>query len=303
MSTTLPAARAWLPRLLLLNLVVEIGIVITGGLVRLTGSGLGCPTWPECVPGSYVPTHEQEEGIHKIIEFGNRTLTGVLGIVAVLLLIALYRWARERRELIVGTWIVMAGIAAQAIVGGITVRTGLNPWIVAFHLLCSMLLIAVSAWLYWRQRQPGGATRSLVHPLVERTVWALTAVAALVFVLGAIVTGSGPHSGDADTPARTGFDPRTIAWLHADAVMLFIGIAVAVWLGAKLSGRTDEPARAWAVVLFVTLAQGLIGYVQYLTKLPEVLVLTHMLGASLLVVAIVRAIVLSREPVAASPTD
>ena len=301
MSTTPPAARPWVSRLLLLNLVVEIGIVITGGLVRLTGSGLGCPTWPECVPGSYVPTHEQEEGIHKIIEFGNRTLTGVLGIVAVLLLVALYRRARDRRELLVGTWVVMAGIAAQAIVGGITVRTGLNPWIVAFHLLCSMLLIAVSAWLYWRHRQPAGATRSLVHPLVQRTVWVLTAVAALVFVLGAIVTGSGPHSGDADTPARTGFDPRTISWLHADAVMLFIGVALAVWLGAKLSGRTDEPARAWAVVLGVTLAQGLIGYVQYLTKLPEVLVLAHMLGASLLVVAIVRAIVLSREPVTTTP--
>ncbi len=296
--TTLPAARVWLPRLLLLNLVVEVGIVVTGGLVRLTGSGLGCPTWPECTPGSYVPTHEQEQGIHKIIEFGNRTLTGVLGIAALLLLVMLYRWARDRRELITGTWIVMAGIAAQAIVGGITVRTGLNPWIVAFHFLCSMGLIAVSAWLYWRHRQPTGATRSLVHPLIDKTVWALVPLAALVLLLGTIVTGSGPHSGDADTPARTGFDPRTISWLHADAVMLFIGIVVAVWLGVKLTRGSQEPAGAWAVVLFVTLAQGLIGYVQYLTKLPEVLVLAHMLGASLLVVAIVRAMVLSREPVA-----
>lgn len=292
-------ARTWLPHILLLNLVVEIGIVVTGGLVRLTGSGLGCPTWPQCVPGSYVPTVEQEEGFHKVIEFGNRTLTGLLGVVALALLIALFRAARERRELILGTVVVLVGIAAQAIVGGITVLTGLNPWIVAFHFLCSMGLIAVSSWLVWRHRQPPGRMRSLVHPLVDRTIWALVAVAAVVLVLGTIVTGSGPHSGDAETPARTGFDPRTISWLHADAVMLFVGIVVAVWLGARLTQRSPGPASAWWVVLMVTLAQGLVGYVQYLTKLPEVLVLAHMFGASILVVVIVRAIVLTREPVAA----
>lgn len=290
------AARSLLPHLLVLNLVVEIGIVVTGGLVRLTGSGLGCPTWPQCVPGSYVPTVEQEEGIHKFIEFGNRTLTGLLGVVALLLLLALLRAARDRTDLIKGTGLVLVGIAAQAIVGGITVRTGLNPWIVGFHFLCSMGLIAVSSWLVWRQRRVPGPTRSLVHPLVDRITWVLVVVAGVVLLLGTIVTGSGPHSGDAVTPARTGLDPRTISWLHADSVMLFIGIAVAVWLGAKLTARTPGPARAWAVVLVVTLAQGLIGYVQYLTKLPEALVLAHMLGASLLVVAIVRAMVLTREP-------
>lgn len=290
------AARRWLPHILVTNLVVQTGIVITGGLVRLTGSGLGCPTWPECVPGSYVPTHEQEEGIHKLIEFGNRTLTGLLGFVALALLIALYRAARERTDLIKGTWIVLVGIAAQAIVGGVTVLTGLNPWIVAFHFLCSMGLIAVSSWLVWRRRQAPGPTRSLVHPYVDRAAWLAVAVSAVVFVLGTIVTGSGPHSGDAETPARTGFDPRTISWLHADSVMLFVGMVVAVWLGAKLTGRTAQPARAWAVVIAVTLAQGLIGYVQYLTKLPEALVLAHMLGACLLVISLVRAMVLTREP-------
>ncbi|NYF99642.1 COX15/CtaA family protein [Janibacter cremeus] len=296
MSEYSAAARTWLPRLLLINLVVEVGIVLTGGLVRLTGSGLGCPTWPQCVPGSYVPTVEQAEGIHKFIEFGNRTLTGVVGIAALVLLIALYRWARDRPELILGTWVVLGGVAAQAIVGGITVRTGLNPWIVGFHFLCSMAIIGTSAWLLWRYRQSAGPTRSLLHPLVERTTWLLCTVAVVVLVLGTLVTGSGPHSGDADTPARTGFDPRTISWLHADAVMLFIGLVVAVWLGAKLTERGPGPARAWAVVLAVTLAQGLVGYVQYLTKLPEVLVLAHMFGAAALVVVIARAIVLSRTP-------
>lgn len=288
------AARTWLPRLLLINLVVEVGIVLTGGLVRLTGSGLGCPTWPQCTPGSYVPTVEQAEGVHKFIEFGNRTLTGVVGIAALVLLIALYRWARDRPELIRGTWVVLGGVAAQAIVGGITVLTGLNPWIVGFHFLCSMVIIGVSAWLLWRYRQSPGPTRSLLHPLVDRTTWLLCTVAVVVLVLGTVVTGSGPHSGDADTPARTGFDPRTISWLHADAVMLFVGIVVAVWLGARLTERSGGTARAWAVVLVVTLAQGLIGYVQYLTKLPEVLVLAHMFGAAALVVVIARALVLSR---------
>ena len=151
MSENPSAARVWLPRLLLLNLVVEVGIVLTGGLVRLTGSGLGCPTWPQCTPGSYVPTVEQAEGFHKFIEFGNRTLTGVVGLAALLVLVALYRWTRSRTELIAGAWFVLGGVAAQAVVGGITVLTGLNPWIVAFHFLCSMALIAVSAWLYWRQ--------------------------------------------------------------------------------------------------------------------------------------------------------
>ena len=296
MSENPSAARVWLPRLLLLNLVVEVGIVLTGGLVRLTGSGLGCPTWPQCTPGSYVPTVEQAEGFHKFIEFGNRTLTGVVGLAALLVLVALYRWTRSRTELIAGAWFVLGGVAAQAVVGGITVLTGLNPWIVAFHFLCSMALIAVSAWLLWRFPQGGGRTRSLLHPLVERTTWALCALAVVVLALGTVVTGSGPHSGDAETPARTGFDPRTISWLHADAVMLFLGIVVAVWLGARLTERAEGPGRAWGVVLAVTLAQGLVGYVQYLTKLPEVLVLAHMFGAAALVVVIARALVLSRTP-------
>ncbi|WP_252976426.1 COX15/CtaA family protein, partial [Janibacter melonis] len=142
--------------LLVANLVCQVGLVVTGGLVRLTGSGLGCPTWPQCVPGSYVPTVEQEEGVHKLIEFGNRTLTGLLGFVALGLLWALFRYARERRDLRTGALVVLAGIAAQAVVGGITVLTGLNPWIVAFHFLASMVLVATASWMLWRSTHPAG---------------------------------------------------------------------------------------------------------------------------------------------------
>lgn len=291
----------WLRRLLVINLLCQVGIIVTGGLVRLTGSGLGCPTWPQCVPGSYVPTVEQEEGFHKIIEFGNRTLTGLLGFVAIALIWALYRCARDRRDLQLGAWGVLAGVAAQAVVGGITVLTGLNPWIVAFHFLCSAALVAVATWLLVREREPAGPRRLLVHPLVHQASLAVCVLAGAVLVLGTIVTGSGPHSGDAETPARTGLDPRAMSWLHADTVMLFAGLVVAVWIGARISGRTEAPGRAWGVVVAVTAAQGLIGYVQYFTDLPEVLVLAHMLGASLLVVAVTRAMVLSRSTHAELP--
>lgn len=292
-----PVTLPWLRKLLWLNLIVEIGIVVTGGLVRLTGSGLGCPTWPECTPGSYVPTVQQEQGIHKFIEFGNRTLTGLLGFVALALLIALWRKAADRRDLRTGVLLVLVGIAAQAIVGGITVLTSLNPWIVAFHFLASMSLIAVSAWLVWRSAQPGGRLPLALHPLAHRLslVGVLPALAA-VLVLGTIVTGSGPHSGDAEAPARTGFDPRTVSWLHADSVMLFVGLVVGMWLAARMTSRSAETTRAWGLVVAVTLAQGLIGYVQYFTDLPELLVLAHMLGASILVVVVTRALVLQRQP-------
>ena len=300
--TAAPASRPgdthpWLRRLLIINLVCQVGIIVTGGLVRLTGSGLGCPTWPQCVPGSYVPTVEQEEGIHKLIEFGNRTLTGVLGVVALALIWALYRWARERRDLQLGAWGILAGVAAQAIVGGITVLTGLNPWIVAFHFLCSAALVAVATWLIFREREPAGRREVIVHPLVHQAGLAVCVLAGVVLVLGTIVTGSGPHSGDADTPARTGLDPRAMSWLHADTVMLFAGLVIAVWIGARISGRTEVPGQAWGWVVAVTAAQGLVGYTQYFLDLPEVLVLAHMLLASLLVVTITRAMVLSRRSV------
>lgn len=296
-ATTSP----WLTRALVANLVLEVLIVVTGGLVRLTGSGLGCPSWPECVPGSYVPVQEQAEGIHKYIEFGNRTLTGAVGIGAVLVLLAVWRWAGSRRDLMVPAWVVLAGVVTQAVLGGITVRTGLHPATVSAHFLVSMVLVAASAYLVFRADDPPGPRRPAVHPLVARVAWLACAVAAAVLALGTVVTGSGPHSGDADEPARLGFDPRTISWLHADAVMLFIGLVVAVWLGARLTGTTARVAEAWRWVLLVTLAQGLVGYIQYLSGLPEVLVLAHMLLASLLVVALTAGVVrLRHEPTRAT---
>jgi len=275
------ATNPWLRRVLLVNLVVEIGIVVTGGLVRLTGSGLGCPTWPECVPGSFIPVPHQEQGLHKVIEFGNRTLTGVVGVAALLVILAVWRWAPGRRALLRASVLPLVGVLLQAVLGGITVLTGLNPAIVAGHFLASMVLVSLSAYLLYRVGEGDATPVSLVRPEIRALAWVTAVLGALILALGTVVTGSGPHSGDASTP-RFAFDPRTVAWLHADAVMLFLGLVVAVLLAVHLTARESRPRRAWCAVLAVTLLQGVVGYVQYLTGLPEVLVLVHMLGASLL---------------------
>ena len=277
----------WLRLILLVNLIVEILIVVTGGLVRLTGSGLGCPSWPQCVPGSYIPVREQAEGFHKYIEFGNRTLTGLVGFVAIAAIIAIWRWSDRRRALLWPALGVLAGVGVQGVLGGITVRTGLNPATVAAHFLVSMVLVAAAAAAFVESGMPSGPRHANVPPLLRRLAWVTCALGGVVLLLGTIVTGSGPHSGDADEPARLSFDPRSASWLHADAVMLFVGLVVAIWIGVRLTASADRPRSAWQAVLLVTLAQGAIGYVQYFTDLPEALVLAHMLGASLLVVALV----------------
>jgi len=303
----LPAVRPSLVRpVLLANLIGEVVIVITGGVVRLTGSGLGCPTWPECVPGSFTPVPHQEQGFHKLIEFGNRTLTGVVGLLALLALWAVWTHLPRRRPLHLIALGLVLGVAVQAIVGGLAVRSTLNPVTVAFHFLLSMVLIALATMLVRgaEDRAPGAAgqaaePRSLLVPaLVARLGWVTAAVAAVVLVLGTVVTGSGPHSGDAEEPARTGFDPQVVSWLHADVVMLFVGLVVAMVIAVHLTSESALAKATWRSVLLVTLAQGVVGYVQYFTKLPEVLVALHMLGATLLVVTLTTGLLnLRRNPI------
>jgi cytochrome c oxidase assembly protein subunit 15 len=279
------STRALLRRVVLANLILEIAIVVTGGLVRLSGSGLGCPTWPQCVPGSFVPVARQEQGFHKLIEFGNRTLTGVVLLAALLVIVAVWRWAPGRPGLRRISVLPLVGVLLQALLGGVTVLTGLNPAIVAAHFLTSMVLVSLSAYLLYRVGEGDGPPVPLVRPEIRSLAWGVAALGALVLTLGTVVTGSGPHSGDASTP-RFGFDPRTIAWLHADAVMLYFGLVVAVLLAVHLTVTGPGPRRAWQAVLGVTVLQGAVGYTQYLTGLPEVLVLVHMLGASLMAVSL-----------------
>ena len=288
--------RPWARGILIANLVGEIGIVVTGGVVRLTGSGLGCPTWPECVPGSFTPVRTDESEFHDLVEFGNRLLTFAVVILAFAALYSvLTQWPRRGRLQLVAVG-VLAGIPAQAILGGITVLTGLNPWLVASHFLLSMVLVALSTALVRGSRDDvSGPGELLVHPIARVVAIVTSLVGAVVVVLGTIVTGSGPHSGDAVTPARTGFDPRVVSWLHADVVMLFCGLVVATLVAVLITAHDREVRRAWWVVLGVTLAQGVIGYVQYFTALPIVLVLLHMLGASLLVAALTWGVLATRR--------
>ena len=291
--------RTWLARatrpVLLANLVCQVGIILTGGLVRLTGSGLGCPTWPECVPGSYTPVVTQPQGFHKYIEFGNRTLTGVIGIAAlaafvVVLADVLRRrrpGARLERGLLALAAVPFLGVVAQAVLGGVTVLTGLSPETVAAHYLLSSVLVVGSTVLLLVMHHP---TEPVARAEVHWIAWAVAVVCGVVLVLGTVVTGSGPHSGDADTPNRFGFDPRTVSWLHADAVWLFVGLVVALLLAMRLVGATPAAHRRGVWLLVVTLAQGTIGYVQYFTGLPISLVSLHMLGSALLTVAVTAAV-------------
>ena len=296
----------WVRPVLVANLVAQILIIVTGGIVRLTGSGLGCPDWPTCAQGSLTPVAAQAEGFHKFIEFGNRTLTGVLVVIAALSLWAVYTHFPRRRGMVRLAWFVILVIIAQAVVGGITVWTGLNPVIVAFHFLASIVLVAAATALLRGADDGAVADRRapVVHPWAVRLGWLAFGLGLVVMVLGTIVTGSGPHSGDADTPARTGFDPRLVSWLHADVVMLFIGLALATLVAIRLgqgAGSATELAKArssWHMVLVLTAVQGLLGYVQYFTGLPIVIVGTHMLGAALLAMALTNGTLnLYRNPV------
>lgn len=274
----------WVRPLLWTNLVVEIGIVLTGGLVRLTGSGLGCPKWPECHDGSITPVVTPADGIHPYIEFGNRTLTGVVGIVALLTVLAVIgRGGRRQSRILPWAWIVLAGVVVQAVLGGITVLTSLHPVTVSAHLLVSMVLISAAAAALWFDRDDDEVTPEPLPRPVNVVAFLTAGLGFVVMLLGTFVTGSGPHSGDADEPARYGFDVKTMSWLHADSVMLFCGLLAAMLLALHLLPRVSQRTRRiWWALLGVTVLQGLIGYVQYALAVPATLVWLHMLGASLM---------------------
>jgi cytochrome c oxidase assembly protein subunit 15 len=286
---------ATVSRVALANAVANGLIVITGGAVRVTGSGLGCPTWPRCTDDSFVATPEL--AVHGAIEFGNRLLTFVLTAVAVATLVVVLRSARrDLRPLAV---LGFLGIPAQALLGGVTVLTGLNPWTVAAHFLVSMALVAVATTLWLRSREPGVGGPLLRRPF-SLLVAGIAAVTAVVLVLGTIVTGSGPHSGD-PAAGRTGLDPQLVSQLHADAVFLLLGLTVALLVALHATDASGRVRRAARDLLIVQLAQGAVGYVQYFTDLPVALVLLHMLGAVLVTAYTARLVWSVRGPASERP--
>ena len=273
--------------MLLVNLVAQVAIVVTGGVVRLTGSGLGCPTWPQCVPGSYTPVVRQAQGWHKDVEFGNRLLTFVVGAAAVAVVVVVSAWVLRTgapRRLLALAAIPVVGVVAQAVVGGITVLTDLAPAAVAAHFLVSMALVAASTVLLLALTRPDPPATGRAE--VRWLAAAMAVVAAVVLALGTVVTGSGPHSGDAVHPSRFGVDPRSVSWLHADAVWLFVGLVLALVVVLRLVDGGPVARRRVRWLLAVTVLQGTVGYTQYFTGLPGALVATHMLGAGLLTIAV-----------------
>lgn len=280
-----------------LSFVAEVLIIGTGGAVRLTGSGLGCPTWPRCTPDSLVNTPEM--GIHGIIEFGNRTLTGLVGILALAVVVLVWRMRHERRVLFVLSLIVLVGIVAQAVVGGITVLTGLNPFIVGFHYIASVSIVAVCAAFLVFMNQPAGPRALAVPRGFAALVHATTGVLALTIVFGVLTTGAGPHSGDA-AAGRNGFDAEVLEHVHSwpgyALFVLTLAIVVLAW-------RLRLDVRRWAVALLaVELVQIAVGLYQARNGLPEIAVGTHMvlaaLAAATMTVVVLR---LKRPAVAEAP--
>lgn len=265
--------------------VLQVGIIVTGGAVRLTGSGLGCPTWPECVSGSISPVKHQAQGtLHSWIEFGNRLLTVVLVIVIIASLVGAYRWGKGLRDwkmIRLLAWTQIFGIIAQIVLGGITVLTKLNPFTVSAHFLLSIVLVATTLSL--RERIFAKA-RTQVLPTTAMLIRLVTGISLIVITLGTVVTGSGPHAGDIQAK-RYHIDPRLISWLHADTVIALFGLTIALYLVIKVSETPDVRSFIGKKVLLflsICLAQGAIGYIQYFTHLPEALVAAHLLGAGLL---------------------
>jgi heme a synthase len=275
-----------LRRLALASIAANVVIVVTGGAVRLTDSGLGCPTFPTCTGSSLVPTGAL--GVHGAIEFANRQLTFVLAAIAVATWVAAMAQRRERRLATVAA----LGIPAQAVLGGLTVLTHLNPWLVALHFLLSMSIIAVTMCLWWRLR---GTEAETVAPAARNLAGLVLLATAATLAIGTVVTGSGPHAGDTDSSGkvhRIALQVSSMAQLHADAVMVLIGLTVGL-LAVAYAVRAGAPVRqaAW-VLLGVELGQGVIGFTQYFLDVPPVLVALHMLGACLVWLAALRIVLL-----------
>ncbi|WGL50887.1 COX15/CtaA family protein [Nocardioides sp. BP30] len=275
--------RGHLVPLAVANLCANILLVVTGGVVRLTSSGLGCPTWPECTDGSYV--RHGATGIHGVIEFSNRMLTYVLTAIAIAVVVAAWDRVGKVRRLAVG---IALGIPLQAVIGGISVLTDLNPWVVALHLLASMAMISLCVWMLDTLWSPA---RGAAPRRVAGLSWAVFALGWVVLWLGTIVTGSGPHSGDLQSK-RTGLDPATMSHLHALAVDLLVALTVTLLVVVR---RSPYLRLVVGVLLGVELAQGIVGWIQYETGLPAFVVGLHMLGAALTAAGLAR-VVLSTRP-------
>jgi cytochrome c oxidase assembly protein subunit 15 len=265
-------------------ILTQGGIAVTGAIVRVTASGLGCPTWPQCFPGSFVPVPVAEVPVvHQAVEFGNRMITFLVVLTAALAVIAVTR-ARRRREVLVYAWLMPASTIAQAVIGGITVLTGLLWWTVAIHLLVSMTMVWLSVQLYVKVGEPDDGVPTLLVPNTLRQLTVLTAMAlAGVLVAGTLVTGAGPHAGDksATQPVpRLQVEITTLVHLHTSLLLVYLTLVVVLGFALRTTGAPRSVTTRLWVLLALVCAQGLVGTVQYFTGVPAALVAVHVAGAA-----------------------
>ncbi len=266
-----------------LAVITNGGIAVTGSTVRVTGSGLGCPTWPQCTPGSLIPVSRSGmAAFHQAVEFANRTLTGAVLIPSLGIFLALLLAPRSRRSLTRLAFLLPFGVVLQAIWGGITVRTGLAWWTVAPHMLVSLALLFVAIAVLVRVGETDDPPVAVVPRPLRLLTWATVGVLVLLCVAGTLVTAAGPHGGDASTP-RLDLPVESLAQLHADLMFTYFGLLIALTAGYLAVAAPRRLVERAVVLVVVTAAQGAIGLVQYFTGVPEALVVSHVLGAVLLV--------------------
>ncbi|MFD3953117.1 COX15/CtaA family protein [Streptomyces albidoflavus] len=298
-------AARWTPspgivrRAALTALVMAVVIVVTGGAVRLTGSGLGCPTWPKCTEDSLTSTREM--GLHGAIEFGNRMLTYVLCAAVGWAIIAARSAKPRRRALTRLGWAQFWVVMGNAILGGIVVLVGLNPYTVAAHFLLSTALIALATVMWQRTREGDEPARPLVGRPLRQLVQVMVAVTALLIAVGTVVTGAGPHAGDSSDVPRMPLDWEMVSRVHAVLAWVVVALAFALWFVLKAVDAPAGPVARTREFFVILLLQGAIGYVQYLTDLPEILVGLHMLGSCLVWIGVVRLLLALRERPYATP--
>jgi cytochrome c oxidase assembly protein subunit 15 len=281
--------------------VANVIIAVTGSVVRVTGSGLGCTEWPNCLPGSMVPVeHPELSMVHQWIEYGNRMLSGGVGIIGGLCLLAAIFARPLRRRVLWLSAAMLGGVFAQAIIGGITVKTGLLWWTVAFHFVVSPVLTWFAVLLWQSLREGDGPARPRTNPLVPRLLVVQTALLVMLLIAGTFVTGAGPHAGDKDTP-RLGLPVETLAHVHSALLYAFLAVLVVVGILLRRGPVERDIWRRYFLLFGAVLAQGTIGFVQFFTGVPSVLVVLHVLGAMLVVVATAALWCSTRERVAAGP--
>ncbi|MBO1335309.1 heme A synthase [Streptomyces sp. VRA16 Mangrove soil] len=292
-------AERWTPtqrtvqRAALSAVVMTAVIVVTGGAVRLTGSGLGCPTWPKCTDQSLTATSEM--GFHGAIEFGNRMLTYVLCAAVGWAIIAARSQKPWRRSLTRLGWTQFWIVMGNAVLGGIVVLVGLNPYTVAAHFVLTTALLTVAVLMWQRTREGDAAPRPLVGQSVKQLVWFLVLAASLLILVGTVVTGAGPHAGDSSDVPRMPLDWETISKLHAVLAWIVVTLTFALWFVLKAVDAPKGPLHRTRDLFLILLAQGVIGYVQYFTDLPEILVGLHMLGSALVWIGVLRVVLSLRE--------